>query len=466
MVELTPYAAMKDSGVEWLGDVPAHWSVLPNRAVFNEAKRSGYANEKMLSVTISSGVICQDDLLQDSSMKDQSRVDKSAYKLVQPGDIAYNKMRAWQGAIGVSRYKGIVSPAYVVQQPQNASLTKSAYLHYLFRTPAFAKEAERSSFGITSDMWSLRPEDFKTIRVCVPPSSEQTVIVRFLEHATGRIDRYIGAKEKLISLLEEQRQVIIHYAVTGGIDVRTGKPYPAYKPSGAEWLGEVPAHWEVRRLRYLTKRKLTYGANASAEFSEPMWPRYLRITDFAKNGQLRTDTFRSLPPDIAQNYLVEPGDVLLARSGATVGKAFFVDETAGIACFAGYLIRVQLVPSLLSPKLFFAFTQSAGFMRWKEATLIRATIQNISADKYSNLSVPVPPTSEQRYLLRWLHKFLTCLERDRQVLVHEVDLLREYRTRLIADVVTGNLDVREAAAKLPELDPVAGGDGDEMSQPN
>ena len=231
---LKPYTACKPSGVSWLGNVPAHWDVLPNRAIFAEVAEQNCPGEQMLSVTITSGVIRQQELLEDTSKKDSSRLDRAAYQLVQSGDIAYNKMRAWQGAIGVSEYRGIVSPAYVVQRPLKG--INSRYLHYLLRTPAFAKEAERWSYGITSDMWSLRPEHFKMIYACVPPLPEQTTIVRFLDHADRHIRRYIRAKQKLIALLEEQKQAIIHQAVTGQVDVRTGQPYSAYKPSGVEWL--------------------------------------------------------------------------------------------------------------------------------------------------------------------------------------------------------------------------------------
>ena len=144
---LKPYPSYKPSGVEWLGDVPAHWEVLPNRAIFAEVNERNHPDESMLSVTITKGVIHQRALLEDSSKKDASRFDRSDYKLVRPGDIAYNKMRAWQGASGASEYRGIVSPAYVAQRPRNGA--NSRYLHYLLRTPAFAREAERWSYGIT-----------------------------------------------------------------------------------------------------------------------------------------------------------------------------------------------------------------------------------------------------------------------------------------------------------------------------
>ena len=136
---LDPNVPLKSSGVDWLGDVPAHWEVRPNRAIFIEVNDQNHSDAQMLSVTITRGVIRQKELLEDRSKKDASRLDRSSYKLVQPGDIAYNKMRAWQGALGVSDHQGIVSPAYVVQRPRTGC--SSRFLHYLLRTPMFAKEA-------------------------------------------------------------------------------------------------------------------------------------------------------------------------------------------------------------------------------------------------------------------------------------------------------------------------------------
>ena len=187
----------------------------------------------MLSVTIKRGVILQKTLLSDSSKKDSSNQNKSAYKLVCPNDIAYNKMRAWQRAIGASKFRGIVSPAYVVMRLRRKY--NSRYFHYLFRTPHFAKEAERWSYGIMSDMWSLRPEHFKMIYTPLPPKAEQSAIVKFLNHATRKLTRAIRAKQKVIALLNEQKQVIIHRAVTCGLD-----PDVPLKPSGIPWLGDIP----------------------------------------------------------------------------------------------------------------------------------------------------------------------------------------------------------------------------------
>ena len=180
----------------------------------------------MLSVTITRGIVRQKTLLEGSSKKDSSNQNKAAYKLVQPNDIAYNKMRAWQGAISVSEFLGIISPAYVVMRLRGEH-NVPRFFHHLFRTPQFAKEAERWSYGITSDMWSLRPEHFKMIYAPEPPPDEQAAIVKFLEWANARLERTIRAKRRVIALLTEQKQAIIHRAVTRGLD-----PKAPLKPSG------------------------------------------------------------------------------------------------------------------------------------------------------------------------------------------------------------------------------------------
>jgi type I restriction enzyme S subunit len=165
---------------------------------------------------------------------------------------------------------------------------------------------------------------------------------------------------------------------------------------------------------------------------------------------MRKDTFCSLPPEIAEDYLLKPGDILLARSGATVGKAFLFTSEVGKACHAGYLIRARPDPNLVKPEFLYAFTQSAIFKIWKDSIFIIATIQNIAADKYADLHVPIPPLSEQTKILDYIDSELKPVNATIGRTECEVELVREYRTRLFADVVTGKLDVREAAASLPE----------------
>ena len=445
---LGPYPAYRDSGVEWLGDVPEHWRVLPNRALFVEASERGHAQERLLSVTIREGVIPQDWLLRDSSEKDSSRLDKSAYKLVREGDIAYNKMRAWQGAVGVSQHHGIVSPAYVVQRCRPS--VNSKYFHHLFRTSSFAKEAERWSYGITSDMWSLRPEHFRLIHSCAPTSQEQAAIVRFLDYADRRIRRAIRAKEKLIALLEEQKQALIHDAVTGRTDVRTGQPYPAYKDSGVEWLGRVPEHWECDRLTDLVILVNGFPFDSTLFHPSAGVP-LVRIRDLHSST-----TEVNWAGDPVPQAEIHNGDILIGMDGDfsvawwTHGRAFLNQRLCCVRANSTRIAQRWLFYCLPLP------------LKALNDVTHATTVKHLSSLDVLKFRVPSPPVSDQSTLSDFLdgetEKIAAISNRARDA----IERLNEYRIRLIADVVTGKLDVREAAASLPDEDsPTAGEEGHE-----
>ena len=445
--ELKPYPDYKDTGLPWLGQVPGHWELRRLKFLLREVdSRSTSGKEQLLRVSQYTGVTQRKST--DGSDEPNTRASTLVgYKKVSSDDLVINIMLAWNGSLGISRYDGIASPAYCVYR-----FSKNAmpwYYHELLRLPAYKGRIKIASTGVVESRLRLYSENLGNIEAILPPPDEQTTIVRFLDHALRRLDRTIHAKRKTIALLNEQKQAIIHRTVTRGLD-----PNVPLKDSGIPWLGQIPAHWEVRRLRHLIKERLTYGANAAAEFTNPDWPRYIRITDFRADGSLKANTFRSLPPSIACDYMVSPGDILLARSGATVGKAFLVVKLTGAACHAGYLIRARPNRDLVSPEFLFLFTQSRAFAAWKDSTFNTATIQNIGADKYANLAVPLPSLVEQQAILDSLAKEQAPLLATISRIEREIDLLREYRTRLIADVATGKLDVREAAARLPDEAPV------------
>jgi len=437
---LKPYPEYKDSGAPWLGSLPSHWSVLPNRALFAEVKDRNHPDEEMLSVTITRGVIRQTALLVDSAKKDSSNLDRSAYKLVCPDDIAYNKMRAWQGAIGVSDYRGIISPAYVVMRLRDDYNPR--YFHELYRTPHFAKEAERWSYGITSDMWSLRPEHFKMIYSAIPPHDEQDAIVRFLDYANRRIERYIRAKKKLIALLNEQRQAIIHRAVTRGLN-----PNVRLKPSGIAWLGEIPEHWEIVALRrYWT---VTDCKHLTVPFVEDGIPlaSVVEVQEFRLN-------FRRCKKTIPKWYHVliqgdrkpEQGDLIYCRN-VSVGACAIVETDIDFAMGQD----VCLIRSRSQNQRFLNYLLHSPFMKHQlEILLVGSTFKRINISEIKALTVLVPRKAEQDaicdFLDRELATFDTAIARSER----EIALIREYRTRLIAAVVTGQLDVRAAAAKLLE----------------
>ncbi len=440
---LKPYAAYKDSGQEWLGSVPEHWDVIPNRAVFDEVKDRNRSQEEMLSVTITRGIVPQRSLLADSSKKDSSNTDKSAYKLVIPGDVAYNKMRAWQGALGTSRLRGIVSPAYVVLRPRTPA--NPWFYHHLYRTPAFAKEAERWSYGITSDMWSLRPEHFKVIGTVLPPPDEQTAIVRFLDHANRKIDGFIRAKRKLIALLNEQKQAIIHRTVTCGLD-----PDVPLKPSGVEWLGEIPSHWDLRPFvravieradyRGATPEKVEEGVFlVTAKNIRKGWidyessKEYVRKCDYAK---------------IMRRGLPKVGDILLTTE-APLGHVALVDDES--IALAQRIIRFRPDPSLLRSDFALYCMNSRYFQCQLAERGTGSTAVGIKASKLPQLRIALPPVSEQEQICFRISSDCMPLESAIARAESEIALMQEYRTRLTADIVTGKLDVRAAAMSLPEI---------------
>ena len=436
------YLSYKPSGVEWLGDMPAHWEVRRLKYLLQERDtRSADGREQLLRVSQYTGVT-QRKRADGDDAPDTRAESLIGYKCVEYNDLVVNIMLAWNGSMGVSQFCGIASPAYCVYR--FLAGVHPWFFHYLLRSSFYMAYIKTASTGVVDSRLRLYTDDLYRLYALVPPLSEQTAIVRYLAHVDDRIRRYVSGKQKLIRLLEEEKQAVIHRTVTRGLD-----PNVRLKPSGVEWLGDIPAHWEVIRLRYLVKGKLTYGANAAAEYADPDWPRYLRITDFDQDGVLKNNTFRSLPPEVARDYLVQPGDLLLARSGATVGKAFLVPADAGEACYAGYLIRARPQPALIEPHFLFAFTQSTGFTHWKNSTFIFSTIQNISAEKYADLHVPCPPLSEQSQIIRCLNKETTAIDTAISHACRQIELLQEYRTRLIADVVTGQVDVRAAGGQVP-----------------
>ena len=177
--------------------------------------------------------------------------DLTNYKVVHKGQFAMNKMKAWQGSYGVSRHAGIVSPAYFIF---DISEVTRDYFHVAVRSKSYVPFFTQASDGVRIGQWDLSQARMREIPLLVPSNAEQAAIVRYLDHAARRIRRYIHAKQKLVKLLEEQKQALIYQIVTGRIDVRTGQPYPAYKPSGVEWLGDVPEHWEVVALKRVLRQ--------------------------------------------------------------------------------------------------------------------------------------------------------------------------------------------------------------------
>jgi type I restriction enzyme, S subunit len=218
------------------------------------------------------------------------------------------------------------------------------------------------------------------------------------------------------------------------------KRYPVYKDSGVEWLGEVPERWKTKKLKWIVIGNLKYGANESAELEDRNLPRYIRITDFGPDGNLRDETFKSLPDEIAEEYLLAEGDVLFARSGATVGKTFQFKNYSGKACFAGYLIKATPNEEEISSDFLYYFTKSNSYENWKNSIFIQATIQNIGADKYQTLEIPIPSLSEQKKITQILDHKTNLIDTFIDKKKKQIELLNEQKTAIINHAVTKGLD--------------------------
>ena len=244
MTGLYPYAAYKASGVPWLGDVPMHWETRRLKYLLQERdNRSPDGREQLLRVSQYTGVT-ERKRIDGRDSPDTRAESLVGYRRVRRNNLVVNIMLAWNGSMGVSRFRGITSPAYCVYQFLPG--THPWYFHHLLRSPMYKAYIKTSSTGVVESRLRLYTDDLYQLQAPVPPLAEQAAIVRHLEYVDRRVRRYVRAKEKLIGLLEEEKQAIINQAVTRGLD-----PSVRMKPSGVEWLGDVPGGWGVRRLKSL-----------------------------------------------------------------------------------------------------------------------------------------------------------------------------------------------------------------------
>ncbi len=426
---LDSYHQYKDSGVPWLGEVPRHWSVQRIKTLFREQdERSGDGSGLLLSLTRERGLVPQSE----ASNQLASAADLSKYKVCRPGHLVMNRMQAWSGMFAVSACEGLVSPDYSVFAAIGHSEVR--FFEQLFKTPVLVGQFAQASKGIGSGFNRLYTPDFGAVPIAVPPAPDQASIVRFLDHADRRIRRYIRAKQKLIKLLEEQKQVIIHRAVTGQIDVRTGKPYSAYKPSGVKWLGDVPEHWVVSRVKReflcLNRRRVPLSSTERGAMT-------LRRYDYyGASGII----------DKVDDYLFDDELLLIAEDGANL-----VLRNLPLAIIARGKFWVNNHAHILKIRrgnleYLAAVMERINYQPW----LSGAAQPKLTQDRLMGITIAVAPPEEQHRIVKAQNEETATLRATIERSKREIALLREFRTRLIADLVTGKLDVREAAARLPD----------------
>ena len=298
-------------------------------------------------------------------------------------------------------------------------------------------------------MPGLDREDVYQRLVAIPPLSEQAAVVRFLDHADRRIRRYIRAKERLIELLEEQKQAIIHQAVTGQIDVRTGQPYPAYKYSKVEWLGKVPQHWEVSALRFRYEQCLGKMLDSKRIVGEHLVP-YLRNVDVQWDEINSSDLPRMdiYPHEIAQ-YTLRSGDLLVCEGGE-IGRSAIWQEEIKPCGFQKALHRLRPWKNDRDRPRFLSYALRVAVTRGAFNDGHESTIGHLTGEKLRSHRFAFPPAKEQRAVETFLQNNQRKFAALQNARMKSIDLLKEYRTRLISDVVTGKLDVREATAAMPD----------------
>lgn len=347
-----------------------------------------------------------------------------------PNDVVYGKLRPYLQKVWLADFEGnAVGDFFVFKNKQNCN---AKYLFYLMLSDGFTSECNGATLG--AKMPRISSEFIQGLRFFLPPTKEQKAIADYLDKKTAQIDSIIRAREEKLQLLDELKTSIITKAVTKGI-----KKSVETKDSGIAWIGAIPAHWESSIFKRFLREPMKYGANESAESDNRDYPRYIRITDIDSEGNLKEETFKSLPMDKAQDYLLEEGDVLFARSGATVGKTY-IHKGDILACYAGYLIKAKCNKKLL-PEYLFLYTQTGAYDNWKESIFIQSTIRNIGADKYSYMPIVVPPINEQKEVVSFVKRRIEIVKNNIAKAYREIELLIEYRSSLITEVVTGKRKV-------------------------
>ena len=444
---------MRRSTVQWLGQVPTHWNVRRLRFLLREYNsRSVDGTEKLLSVSQYTGVSPRTKSY-NGDEPDTHANSLVGYKSVDPSDLVVNIMLAWNGSMGVSRYHGIVSPAYCVYRWNDG--VHPWYYHYLLRSSEYKAIMRAGSRGVVDSRLRLYTDDLYRLEVPVPPIEEQAAIVRFLDAAEGRIRRYIIAKQKLIALLEEQKQVLINQAVGGQIDAFAGRPHAAYKPSGVEWLGRVPAHWNVRRVKQVSHVQGGF-AFPSSSFGNEGIP-VVRMSDIER-GVLCLDSAVRIPEHgCKDDYALKEGDILYGLSGSigatgSLGNYATVKRDSVPAQLNQRVARFRPRTVQLSDTFLVYVLQDKSFYT-QVLSYTSGTAQfNVSTGDIGNIFIALPPIDEQQQIVRRLRSTAARIDADIRRARREIDLLREYRTRLVADVVTGKVDVRESATSLPAAD--------------
>ncbi|MFZ0420847.1 MAG: hypothetical protein WAM04_22290 [Candidatus Sulfotelmatobacter sp.] len=434
IADLRPYSEYKESGLPWLGPVPTHWDVRPAFGVFapNRDSNAGMKEKTVLSLSYGRIIIKPAEKL-------HGLVPESfeTYQIVNPGDIVIRPTDLQNDhtslRVGIARDRGIITSAYLALQVSGGV---SPDFGFQFLN---VWDTSKAIYGYGSGLrQNLDFSHFKRMPVAVPPVAEQATIVRFLDWANGRLERAIRAKRKVIALLNEQRQAIIHRAVTRGLD-----PSAPLKPSGIPWLGDIPQHWKVLRAKYLYREVDERSASGAEELLSVS-----HLTGVTPRSQKNITMFKAA--SYVGHKICRAGDLAVNTMWAWMG-ALGVSSHVGIIS-PGYAVYRPHRPDRIVGAYMEGLLRSRPYISniICHSTGLRGSRLRLYPEDFFRLPIIQPPTEEQRRIVEAIRAETGDMNTAISRLEREVELLREYRTRLVADVVTGKLDVREAAAQVPE----------------
>ena len=429
-ISLKPYAVGKPSGLPWLGKVPQHWEILRGKHIFDPIDtRSQRGNEELLTVSANRGVIPRNT----ANVTMFEAENYTGYKLCWPGDLVINSLWAWAQGLGISQYHGIISSAYGVYRLKPEFREYTQLVHYLVRSVPFHWELQVRSKGIWISRLQLTDEAFLDTPFPIPPPDEQAAIVRYLVDVDQRIRAYVNAKERLIALLEEERQAVIHQAVTKGLD-----PNVRLTPSGVEWLGDVPEHWQMERGKQLLKKT----ERPVSEDDEVVT--CFRDGEVTLRKNRRTEGFTESLKEIGYQG-IKKGDLVIHGMDAFAGSV-------GVSDSDGKGTPVYSVCETASNANAYYYALVIREMARNQWILALAKgIRERSTDfRYTTLAaekLPLPPITNQTAIVKYLDKVTADTDATVDRARRQVELMEEYRTRLIADVVTGKIDVTVTQAR-------------------
>ena len=434
------YQSYKYSGLDWLGDIPEGWRILKMKYVaelytgnsLNDAQKELYSRPvQELSLPY---IATKDISLEQTTVNYDTGIcipsSERRFKIAK----ANSTLLCVEGGSAGRKIAFIERDVYFVNKLCCFdSKINSRYLYYYLQSIPFKTVFKQSLQGLIG---GVSISTLNNMLVPVPPIEEQDSITEYLGRTIPSINSLIAGKETQCRDIACYKTAIISELLNNGlhegVEVReTEVPY----------IGSAPSHWLCAPMKYFLKENMTYGANESAESDDRSYPRYIRITDITDDGNLRDESFKSLSPEKAKDYMLNPGDILFARSGATVGKTYLY-RGGFDACYAGYLIRARCGEKLL-PEFLFLYTQTSMYEAWKNSVYIQATIPNIGADKYSELRVLVPPIEEQREIIEAANKKCESINNLQRELKAQIDDLYKYREAIISEAVTGQIDCRE-----------------------